>query len=94
MELGELEAFVTVAAERMRASRRTSPTFTASGPHLRSRASWGGALNGSDDRAARALTPLGVQHGDRVGVWSGNRAEWEISAAELALARVTDVEPT
>ena len=35
----------------------------------------GGALNG----AARALIALGVQRGDRVGVWSGDRAEWMIT---------------
>ena len=54
----------------------------------------GGALNGAADRTARALIPLGVQHGDRFGVWSSNRAEWEITVAELAPARVTDVKPT
>ena len=31
------------------------------------------------DRAARALMALGVQRGDRVGIWSGNRAEWMIT---------------
>ena len=56
-------------------------------------------LRNEPDRAARALIALGVQRGDRVGVWSGNRAEWMITQyaaakAELTLARVTDVEPT
>ena len=38
------------------------------------------------DRAARALIALGVQRGDRVGVWSGNRAEWMIT--QYAAAKV------
>jgi acyl-CoA synthetase (AMP-forming)/AMP-acid ligase II len=35
-------------------------------------------LRDEADRAARALIALGVQRGDRVGIWSGNRAEWMI----------------
>ena len=30
------------------------------------------------DRCARALMALGLQAGDRVGIWSPNRAEWTI----------------
>ena len=38
------------------------------------------------DRAARGLISLGVQRGDRVGIWSGNRAEWMIT--QYAAAKV------
>jgi fatty-acyl-CoA synthase len=38
------------------------------------------------DRAACALIALGVQRGDRIGIWSGNRAEWMIT--QYAAAKV------
>jgi len=47
------------------------------------------------DRAARALIALGVQRGDRVGVWSGNRAEWMITqyAAAKTGAILVNINP-
>jgi fatty-acyl-CoA synthase len=38
------------------------------------------------DRAARALLALGVQTGDRVGIWSPNRAEWTV--VQYATAKI------
>ena len=48
------------------------------------------------DRAARGLIALGVQRGDRVGIWSGNRAEWMITqyAAAKAGAVLVNINPT
>jgi fatty-acyl-CoA synthase len=43
-------------------------------------------LRAEADRAARALISLGVQRGDRVGIWSGNRAEWMITQYAAAKA--------
>src|SRR5579885_2092315 len=31
------------------------------------------------DRCARGLMALGIQRGDRVGIWAPNRAEWAIT---------------
>jgi fatty-acyl-CoA synthase len=47
------------------------------------------------DRAARALMALGVQRGDRVGIWSANRSEWLITqyAAAKAGAILVNVNP-
>ena len=43
-------------------------------------------LRDEADRAARALIALGVQRGERVGIWSGNRAEWMITQYGAAKA--------
>jgi len=43
-------------------------------------------LRDEADRAACALIALGVQRGDRVGIWSGNRAEWMVT--QYAAAKV------
>ena len=47
------------------------------------------------ERAARGLIALGVQRGDRVGIWSGNRAEWMITqyAAAKAGAVLVNINP-
>jgi fatty-acyl-CoA synthase len=47
------------------------------------------------DRVARALMALGVQRGDRVGIWSPNRAEWMITqyAAAKAGAILVNINP-
>ncbi|MBI5877712.1 MAG: AMP-binding protein [Chloroflexi bacterium] len=37
------------------------------------------ALKAEVDRCARALMALGVQKGERVGIWAPNRAEWAIT---------------
>jgi len=52
-------------------------------------------LRDEADRAARALIALGVQRGDRVGIWSGNCAEWMITqyAAAKAGALLVNVNP-
>jgi len=44
------------------------------------------ALLQETDRAARALIHLGVERGDRVGIWSPNGAEWVV--CQLAAAKV------
>jgi fatty-acyl-CoA synthase len=38
------------------------------------------------NRTARGLLALGVERGDRVGIWSGNAAEWVIT--QYAAAKV------
>jgi len=52
-------------------------------------------LRDEANRAARALIALGVQRGDRVGIWSGNRAEWMITqyAAAKAGAVLVNINP-
>jgi fatty-acyl-CoA synthase len=48
------------------------------------------------DRAARALLALGVAHGDRVGIWSPNAAEWIVTqyAAAKAGAILVNINPS
>jgi len=43
-------------------------------------------LRAEVDRCARGLLALGVQKGDRVGIWSPNRAEWTIT--QFATAKI------
>src|SRR5262245_13001984 len=38
-----------------------------------------GQLQAEVDRCARALMALGLQQGERLGIWSPNRAEWTIT---------------
>ena len=47
------------------------------------------------ERAARALLALGVKPGDRVGIWSPNRAEWLVTqyAAAKAGAILVNINP-
>ena len=48
-----------------------------------------------DDRIARGLLALGVERGDRVGIWSPNCAEWMIAqfAAATAGAILVNINP-
>ena len=53
--------------------------------HQGLRYTWDG-LRAEVDRCARGLMALGIQKGDRVGIWSPNRAEWAI--IQFAAAKV------
>jgi len=55
-----------------------------------------GALLRQVDRAARALLRLGIERGDRVGIWSPNAAEWVITqfAAAKAGAILVNINPS
>jgi fatty-acyl-CoA synthase len=52
-------------------------------------------LRSEAERTARALMALGVQRGDRVGIWSANRSEWLITqyAAAKAGAILVNINP-
>src|SRR5262245_23264109 len=52
-------------------------------------------LLGEVDRAARAFLALGVERGDRIGIWSANVAEWVITqyAAAKAGAILVNINP-
>ncbi|GAA4651122.1 AMP-binding protein [Kistimonas scapharcae] len=43
-------------------------------------------LREKTDACARALLAIGVEQGDRIGIWSPNRAEWTLT--QLAAARI------
>jgi fatty-acyl-CoA synthase len=43
-------------------------------------------LQGEVDRCARGLMALGLQKGERIGIWSPNRAEWTI--AQFATSKI------
>ena len=53
--------------------------------HQGLRYSWA-SLQQAVDEAARALLALGVDKGDRVGIWSPNCAEWTIT--QFATAKI------
>jgi fatty-acyl-CoA synthase len=52
-------------------------------------------LHAEAERIARGLLALGVAHGDRVGIWSANRAEWVVmqQAAAKAGAVLVNINP-
>jgi fatty-acyl-CoA synthase len=54
-----------------------------------------GELLAQVNRAARAFLALGVQRGDRVGIWSANAAEWVVTqyAAAKAGAILVNINP-
>ena len=50
------------------------------------------ALRDEVDRVARGFLALGLRSGDRIGIWSPNRAEWvltQLAAARIGLVLVT-----
>ncbi len=75
----------TIGAELARVARATPGALALVSRHQGIRLSYG-ELWARVERAARAFLALGVQAGDRVGIWSGNRAEWLV--VQYATARV------
>lgn len=75
----------TIGAELARVARATPDALALVSRHQGTRLSYG-ELWSQVERAARAFLALGVQAGDRVGIWSGNRAEWLV--VQYATARV------
>src|SRR5687767_9949581 len=45
-----------------------------------------GELDAAVDSVARALMALGLERGDRLGIWAPNRAEWVLT--QFATARI------
>jgi len=58
--------------------------------------SWGELGRRVDDLASGLLT-LGLERGDRVGIWAPNRYEWtlaQFATAKAGLVAVTSIRPT
>ena len=66
--------------------RRGSPTTRRSSPATRASATPTAQLRDEVDRCARALIALGVDKGQRVGIWAPNCAEWTIT--QFATAKI------
>jgi fatty-acyl-CoA synthase len=75
----------TIGAELERVAARDPDALALVSRHQGIRWSYG-EVNQRADRAARAFVALGVAKGDRVGIWSGNCAEWLI--VQYATAKI------
>ena len=76
---------VTIGESLNRAAARFGDRDALISVHQGIRLSYSG-LRQEVDRAARGLLRLGIERGDRVGIWSPNRAEWVIT--QFAAAKV------
>ena len=76
---------VTIGESLNRAAARFGDRDALISVHQGIRLSYSG-LRQAVDRAARGLLRLGIERGDRVGIWSPNRAEWVIT--QFAAAKV------
>ncbi len=75
----------TIGAELDRVARETPEALAVVSRHQGVRFSYG-ELHETVERAARAFLSLGVEKGDRVGIWAGNCVEWLI--VQYATAKV------
>ncbi len=75
----------TIGAEFDRVARETPEALAVVSRHQGVRLSYG-ELHEAVERAARAFLSLGVEKGDRVGIWAGNCVEWLI--VQYATAKV------
>jgi fatty-acyl-CoA synthase len=75
----------TIGESLNRAAARFGDRDALISVHQGIRLSYSG-LRQQADRAARGLLRLGIERGDRVGIWSPNRAEWVIT--QFAAAKV------
>ena len=85
----------TIGAALDRAAARFGDRDALISCHQNLRYTYGDLLREAN-RAARALMALGVERGDRVGIWSANTAEWLIVqyAAAKAGAILVNVNPS
>src|SRR5207237_295771 len=77
--------YMTVSQLLDRACARYGASDAASFAAIEQSLSWYGVRKRADDVAA-SLLGLGVRRGDRVGIWSPNRAEW--LDAQFGTARI------
>ena len=75
----------TIGESLNRAAARFGDRDALISVHQAIRLSYSGLLH-QVNRAARGLLRLGIERGDRVGIWSPNRAEWVIT--QFAAAKV------
>jgi fatty-acyl-CoA synthase len=75
----------TIGAELARVAGASPGALALVSRHQGIRLTWA-ELAAEVERAARAFLALGVRKGDRVGIWSGNRAEWLV--VQYATARI------
>ena len=75
----------TIGANLERTAARVPESEGLVSCHQGARFTWA-ELNAAVDRLARGLLGLGLEKGDRVGVWSPNRYEWAL--AQYATAKL------